>query len=351
VPRIAVAGHVCVDLAPALATSVGIEPGLLREVGALAMSVGGTVANTGLDLAALGADVALFATVGDDDLGRLVATRLGESLGVRVDLEVSRTAATSYSLVFQPPDADRGFLHHVGANAEFDGSSVDLDGIELLHVGYPSLLPALVSRGAAPLHELLVAARVLGVTTSLDLAVVDPASGSGYDWGQILRSVAADTDVLSPSIDDLTSALGVDEPFSLDLVDRLARQFIDWGVAVVAISAGVHGQVIRTSTAARFREAGGALASRAESWADRSLRVPPLWSGDLVSTNGAGDASSAGLIYGITAGASLEQSCDLAAASAAAVIAGRTLSPSTVVALSPGLARLFAKPDVNAEQK
>jgi sugar/nucleoside kinase (ribokinase family) len=342
-PKIAVAGHVCVDLAPSLDRSVSVEPGNLKQVGPLAISVGGTVANTGLDLAAFGNEVSLFATVGDDDLGRLVAQRLGSNSRVAVNLEISRDAATSYSLVFQPPDSDRGFLHHVGANAEFDGTSVDLHGADLLHVGYPSLLPGLIARDAAPLRELLLSARVRGVTTSLDLAVVDPAAHPMCDWRQVLRSIAFQTDVLSPSIDDLTSALRIDEPFSIDLAERLARQFVDWGVAVVVISAGASGHIVRSSTAARLREAGGAFAGSADAWAERSFHVPPVWSGHPVSTNGAGDASTAGLIHGIVSGAGPELSCDLAATSAAVVIGGHALSASTVVELSPHLAPLFAE--------
>ena len=40
------------------------------------------------------------------------------------------------------------------------------------------------------------------------------------DWRGILAMMAGKTDVFSPSLDDLTSALRIDEPFSLALVGR-----------------------------------------------------------------------------------------------------------------------------------
>lgn len=53
---ISVAGHFCVDLVPQL-HSARVEPGQLIEVGPLDVRLGGCVANTGLALRDLGADV------------------------------------------------------------------------------------------------------------------------------------------------------------------------------------------------------------------------------------------------------------------------------------------------------
>ena len=57
VKQIAVAGHLCVDLTPTLAGAPSVAPGQLVEVGGLTITLGGSVANTGRGLAALGADV------------------------------------------------------------------------------------------------------------------------------------------------------------------------------------------------------------------------------------------------------------------------------------------------------
>ncbi len=77
---VVVAGHVCVDFIPQLPAAATTRPGELLEVGPLAVHAGGCVANTGGDLAELGADVDVVGDVGDDELGTL---RRGAPAGAR----------------------------------------------------------------------------------------------------------------------------------------------------------------------------------------------------------------------------------------------------------------------------
>lgn len=53
--RAMVAGHICADLRPKLTGGERIIPGAIAEVGPLDIRPGGCVANTGINLAALGA--------------------------------------------------------------------------------------------------------------------------------------------------------------------------------------------------------------------------------------------------------------------------------------------------------
>lgn len=342
--RIAVAGHVCLDIVPELRERARLEPGQLVEVGPLTVSLGGSVANTGGALADLGADVTPFATVGDDELGQLLFSKLRAEGFASPRLTLSQSLATSYSIVIQVPGVDRIFWHHTGANDEFDGTSVDVAGFDLLHVGYPTLLPGMLMEDGRPLQQLLSRARAAGATTSLDLAVVDRASSvAALDWDAILTSAFAHTDIASPSFDDLVSALGINEPYSLQLVERLANRMLADGVAVAAISAGRHGLLLRTGSAERLQSAGPLLAPLAESWADRSLSLPPLWVEHPVTTNGAGDASTAGLLFAISRGATLEQAAALAAASSAVVISGARPTPAAVAALDPSVAEFVQR--------
>ena len=152
---VAVAGHLCVDVTPELGEAPGLEPGRLYEVGAARLTLGGCVANTALALHAAGVPTRVSATVGDDPLGE-IARRLLAEQGIGAEgIATAAGAATSYSLVFQPRGQDRTFWHHAGANAAFTGREVDLDGIDVLHVGYPPLLPALLTDDAEPLLQLL----------------------------------------------------------------------------------------------------------------------------------------------------------------------------------------------------
>jgi sugar/nucleoside kinase (ribokinase family) len=339
---IAVAGHICVDIRPELTGQTGFDPGRLVAVGPVAMTLGGSVGNTGLGLAALGADVSLFTSVGDDDLGRFVQLELAEVPARRVVAQVLTGASTSYSLILEPSGVDRTIWHNVGANAGFTGAGIDFAGVGVFHLGYPPLLPALLMEDGEPLRRLLASARARGATTSVDLAVVDPASPTGsFDWPAIVKNMAAQCDVLSPSLDDLTSALAVDEPYSAGLVERLAALLISWGAAVVAISAGPHGLFLRTAGEDRLVLAGRALEPHAREWADRAIRIPAITVADPVTTNGAGDASSAGLVFGLARGIGPKASAALAAACAAVVVSGSRPDAEAVAALRPDLASVF----------
>src|SRR4051794_2047202 len=261
---VVVAGHVCVDFIPEVPAGAAAAPGELLEVGPLGVHAGGCVANTGAELAALGADVAVVADVGDDALGNLLVALL-QARGTRTDQIRPRAgASTSYSLVFEGEGRDRSFWHHVGANAGFDGSAVDLAGAGLLHVGYPSLLPALIADGGRPLEALLERARAAGVTTSLDLAVIDPGSPAArVDWRALLRRVLPLVDVFSPSVDDVRTALQVEAGSDPGELRRTAAMLLELGPAVVMLTAGAAGLQLSTGDAPRLEAVSG---QRAREW-------------------------------------------------------------------------------------
>lgn len=201
-----VAGHLCVDLTPAFAHEPSLQPGTLVDVGPLGVRLGGAVANTARALRALGVAVTVSAAVGDDALAPIVGEQLLDEGLAHARLHVVEGSATSYSVVVEAPGRDRTFWHHPGANDAFTGADLDLAGASLLHVGYPSLLQSLSRDAGAALVRLFERARAAGVTTSLDLAVVDPAGpAASVDWMLLLDRVLPLTDVASPSADDLRS--------------------------------------------------------------------------------------------------------------------------------------------------
>ena len=73
--KIAVAGHISLDITPVFQNSGRqklselFQPGKLLKVGKAMMCTGGAVSNTGLGLKRLGADVVLMAKIGDDYFG------------------------------------------------------------------------------------------------------------------------------------------------------------------------------------------------------------------------------------------------------------------------------------------
>lgn len=294
--RISVAGHLCVDLKPELGPNARFAPGKLFNVGPLTAILGGCVPNTGLALRDLGADPELQSVVGDDALASLVHELLS---GVPCRLVTVPGASTSYSIVLEPGGADRTFWHHTGSNDRFDPRDVSID-TDLLHVGYPSLLPAVCGDEGISLSELFAAARGQGVTTSLDLADTDPDSPAGQvDWGTFFARILPRVDIISPSVDDLTSAFRDSREPSLDLAREYAEWLIEQGVAVAMVTAGRHGVTLRSGHEARLKHGGRVLAAQAGQWADAELSVEaqPLI-GQATST-GAGDAATAGLLFGL----------------------------------------------------
>lgn len=318
--RALVAGHVCVDVIPQLRTSLP-RPGSLVQVGPVVIRVGGCVANTGLALASMGASVRLLTVVGADLFGDTVVARLMNAGAEGSIVQRTPGDGTSYSIVLEPPGADRAFLHHVGANVGFDPDLVELDGIDLLHIGYPQLLPALTRDDGRRLTALLDQAKRKGVTTSVDFATLDTEAGDELAWPDLFRAWAPNIDILSPSVDDLRPILGdLSAQWPEDLAE-IAERLIKAGVGCALVTAGWQGMALRTADRARLEEAGRSFSSLRASWADRQLAcaAPAV---EAVRTTGAGDVATAGLLAGLLAGTHPEGALRLAAGAAGAHISG-----------------------------
>jgi sugar/nucleoside kinase (ribokinase family) len=323
-----VAGHICIDLTPALPGAPCVEAGRLVAVGPMALRPGGSVANTGLGLAQLGMPARLAADVGNDGLGALLVGMLD---GPNVDTSGVRRVpggATSYSVVVQPPGADRTFWHHVGTNATFDGAAVDLRGAQLLHIGYPPILPALAACEGAGLLALLERAGAAGVTTSVDLADMDPSSpAAAEDWKRIFARALPHIGVFAPSIDDLASVLGGDVPRTPAAVAALGRHLLGLGAGVVLLKAGAAGLYLGTADGARLARGGAVLGACAPDWACRELWAPSMQV-DVTGTTGAGDAAIAGLLFALSEGVGPEGALAFASATAATRISTTTPLPA-----------------------
>ena len=203
--RIIVAGHICLDITPifqsdrAQPLSQVLIPGKLVQMKDVNINTGGAVANTGLALKLLGADVELMGKVGDDEFGRIVLDRLrayGVEEGSMIVSPDSGTSSpdsgTSYSIVIAPPGTDRIFLHNPGANNTFRARDLDFAKIaraDFFHFGYPPIMRHMYEDGGAELAEIFRRVKELGLTTSLDMAAVDPgASPPPWIWRRWTRT-------------------------------------------------------------------------------------------------------------------------------------------------------------------
>ena len=316
---VVVAGHICLDIIPALTTGAALEPGRFVNVGPATITTGGAVANTGLALHRLGTPVRLVAKVGADRFGATILELLRAHEPKLVDnMIVDPATATSYTLVIEPPGVPRLFIHWEGHNATFTAADVDATvfaGAALLHFGYPSIMRSFYIDGGAEAATLLRCARVAGLLTSLDVVRPDSDSEAGLvDWDAWCARVFPHVDIFIPNLDEAlfffdrsraeAGSIHADE----GLLHTLAGRMFDLGVAVVAIKLGAAGLYVRTTAdPARLPALGAA-------WVGRELRVP-AFRVPVMGTTGAGDCTIAGFLTGLLHGLPPEQ----VALSAAAV--------------------------------
>ena len=149
--KVIVAGHICLDITP-LFPEQKVEniadfllPGKSIETKNVDVHTGGAVANTGLAMQILGADVSLMGKVGDDPFGEMVLSIL-KKYDADQGMIVAQGEATSSSIVLAIPGIDRMFLHNPGANHTFQPEDIpekDLEKAALFHYGYPSVMASM----------------------------------------------------------------------------------------------------------------------------------------------------------------------------------------------------------------
>lgn len=316
---VAVVGHLCVDVRPGLSGPPVLDPGVLVQVGPATVGLGGAVANTGRVLGRLGVPVTGWGAIGDDDFGAIVSAHLGRAPGFAFRPQRVEQA-TGYTIVVEPPGADRTFWHHPGANAALDLDRIGLDDVDLLHFGYPSLMPGVCADSGAGLAELFSRAASTGVVTSLDLAWVDPETGAGaVDWTGFLRRLLPLVDVVSPSWDDLASAFDLPGRFHPVVARDLVDQLLAWGAGVVVLTAGEAGLLLGAAGADRL-EPLRRYPLDLTRWAGVRAQAAARPARRIGTTTGAGDAATAGLLAALRSGRRPDAALALAAEVATAVI-------------------------------
>jgi len=329
--KLAVAGHICLDIIPRFGGEVSeigklFVPGTLTEIGGAVLATGGAVSNTGIALHKLGVPVSLMAKVGDDEFGQIILNSLrGQSESLADGMIVSPGAETSYTLVINPPGIDRMFLHCPGANHTFCSNDITeekLSGTGLFHFGYPTLMRSMYQNNGAEMKALFDRVRAAGACTSLDMTCVDPLSEAGQmDWFQWLETVLPSVDLFLPSIDEILFMVNrsaydeLSKKFPGDLmqgidralVEQTAQTLIDLGVSVALIKLGNQGLYLRTGRNVR---------GCGPEWSDVSLFMPCL-KAKVVGTTGAGDCTIAGFLASFAKGLHPAQAAESAAGTGA----------------------------------
>ncbi|WP_315097445.1 carbohydrate kinase family protein [uncultured Cellulomonas sp.] len=251
--------------------------------------LGGTSAGKALTLAALGVDVTLRTSLADDPEGDLVRAALAHP---RIALVNQPVARTEQHLNLMTGDGSRVSVYLELPDPE-PGPVPPLDGFD-----------AAVLDLAEHSRPLLAEARAGGVPVWCDLHDADDAD-------EFRRDFLAAADVLLVSAERLTNPRAY-------LADAVAR-----GCRLAVCTDGGR----------------GAIARDADGW----IEVGATSAGEVVDTNGAGDAFFSGLLSGVLDGLPVERALARASAAGAIAVTTRALgAPSATVATVDHLATSVA---------
>jgi sugar/nucleoside kinase (ribokinase family) len=190
-------------------------------------------------------------------------------------------------MVMVAPDGERTFLHYIGVNATFTEDDIRFDLIQdakVLCVSGCLLMPGF---DGEPMARAL--ARVKA-DTNVPI-VLDTAWDSSGRWLKLLAPCLKYVDYFVPSYEEAVQLSGKTEP------EEIAREFLEYGIPVVAIKLGENGAYLQT------REHPGIYVP--------SFRV------DAVDALGAGDCFVAGFVTGLVKGWDLERTVRFACATGA----------------------------------
>jgi sugar/nucleoside kinase (ribokinase family) len=323
---IVVAGHICLDIIPdwRIGSIKTIIPGHILEMSGLKLSTGGAVANTGIALKRLGISTALLGKVGADAFGKVILEILKkEDKTLAENMIISGNEISSYTIVLNPPDTDRIFLHYPGPNHTFTANDIPYEKIKssrIFHFGYPPLMQKFYENDGKELVKMFQRIRKMKIITSLDMAMPDPESPAGrVDWFKFFKNVLPLVDIFMPSIDELLYMLNPEkfykisekkERFDMVLLNQLAKQLIDYGTKVVAIKLGDQGLYLRTH---QTQKSNLPSIINHQDWDYRQL-LSPCFATEVKGTTGTGDATIAGFLAQLLEGGEPEKCITLATA-------------------------------------
>ncbi len=340
-----VAGHICIDITPKIPKQSSdriqdiLSPGRLINVGDADIHTGGAVANTGLAMKILGADVALAGKIGDDAFADMIIS-IADKYDASGGLIRSPGDSTSYSVVLAIPGIDRIFLHDPGANDTFCADDLPMEAIgdaALFHFGYPPIMKRMYENNGEELVKIMKKVSEAGVATSLDLCAVDPDTQAGRaDWNAILAGVLPYVDIFVPSVEELIFMLERDKCDRLraqnpdtdltsiiDLekdIEPLGKRCLDMGAKIVLIKCGASGMYYCTADKEQLEKISGRLEMDPVVWADRKGFERSFVPEKVVSGTGAGDTSVAAFLTSILNGQSPEKCVTYAVATGACCV-------------------------------
>lgn len=339
------AGHICIDITPVFpmkqTTDLAaiLSPGKLLHMKGMDIHTGGSVANTGLAMKILGAEVTLMGKIGNDELGALILDIL-KKYDAQDGMIISDEVKSSYTIVLAIPGIDRIFLHDPGANDSFSLNDLDFEKIkdaDLFHFGYPPTMKNLYENNGDELERILKKVHELGTAVSLDMAAVDASSDAGRaDWKAILKRVLPYVDFFVPSVEELCFMLdrprydewaeragGKDmtEVLRIEDIEPLGKMTIEMGAAVTLIKCGVPGIYYKTISGGKMNKLCKLFDLNPDKWQGKEGFEKSYVPQEVLSGTGAGDTAIAAFLTSVLCGSSLEEAVQMAAAAGACCVA------------------------------
>jgi len=241
---------------------------------------GGSAANTAIALSRLGISAKMIGRVGRDVWADMGLQSLSDSRVDIADVQRDDLASTGLFFIAVTPDGERTMFGLRGANARTDPASIDpgaLDSARLLHVSGYALLESPQRDAALRLVDLAVQR---GVSVSLDTGL-QPALAVP----DIIRRLLPRLSICVLGIEEAQALVNASAPADA------AAALVERGVKRVGLKLGAQGCL----AADAFR-----------------VEHLPAFEVPVVDTTGAGDAFSAGLIFGWLRGAGLQATGTLA---------------------------------------
>jgi ribokinase len=263
--KVALIGDLCLDVF--FQVSQYPEKGGDGLADKLVTQTGGSVSNTAIALAHLGCDSQLYTHTGKDLWSRQVLSTLVEE-GVNIEHVIQEDhEATGVTFLAVTPDGERTMFTYRGANALLRPEEIThekFSDIAALHLsGYGCLAPP----QSDAIWKAVDIAYDKGMTITLDIGV-EPAHILGEKLVNLLSKLTLII-LGEPEARAIAGTASVEEAISF---------LLDHGVKMIGLKLGKDGCLIIT----------------------REARVhSPGFKVEVVDTTGAGDAFSAGMIFGI----------------------------------------------------
>ena len=302
---------------------IRLDPGIVpfRKASHCQIHVSGGEYNVAANLAdCFGLRTGIVSAMVDYPLGDLVAERV-RAMGVKPfykwfehDGATGPNIATVYSDQghgVRPPVVFYNRANEAAARlrpGDFDWNSMFAGGLRWFHSG--GLFAALSDTTSDVIIEAMDAARAAGATVSFDLNYRDrlwDLRGGARVAQPVFRRIVEHVDTVLGNEEDLQKALG------LSLSSKAAVSTLNQLPYVEMIERLVEQYPNVTTVATTLREVRSANRHNwsAVAWVDGATHVAPTCELDIVDRVGGGDGFASGLIYGLLAGESPEESLRL----------------------------------------